>query len=142
MIRFAPIVVLAVAAGTLAGAQKPDPGPASLQGTWVVESINGKPAPEGAPALTLTFTGDTYQQAIGADVNERGRFTLDASRKPMTIDLVITEGSDSGKTQLGVIELSGDTMRANFDAPGAGQRPPDFSVNASALLVVARKKKG
>lgn len=33
-------------------------------------------------------------------------------------------------------------MRANFDAPGAGQRPPDFSVNASAPLVVARKKKG
>ena len=115
-------------------------GAAALQGTWVVSSINGQTIPDGAPPLTLTFTGDKYYQTLGADVNERGSFKVDASKKPMTIDLIITEGDDAGKTQLGIIEVTGDTVRANLDTPGAGQRPTDFTAKDAGVLFVGRKK--
>ena len=90
--------------------------------------------------MTLTFTGEKYQQAVGAEVNERGTFTVDASKKPMSLDLVIVEGSDAGKTQLGIFEVTGETMRANLDMPGAGQRPADFTIKEGGVMFAARKK--
>ena len=85
----------------------------------MITSINGQTAPQGSPEMTLTFTGDTYHQTLGGEVNERGTIKLDASKKPMTIDLIITEGPDAGKTQLGIFEVTGDTVRASLDTPGA-----------------------
>ena len=113
---------------------------AALQGTWVVTSINGQTPPEGSPEMTLTFTGEKYQQAVGAEVNERGTFIVDASKKPMSLDLVIVEGTDAGKTQLGIFEVTGDTMRANLDMPGAGQRPTDFTIKEGGVMFAAKKK--
>lgn len=134
------ITCLVFAAGASAQPPKPATGAAALEGSWVVASINGQTAPEGSPAMTLTFTGDKYEQALGAEVNERGSFKVDATKKPMTIDLSITEGSDAGSTQLGVFEVTGDTMRLHLDTPGANQRPADFTMKDGAFLVVAKKK--
>ena len=116
-------------------------GPAALQGTWGITSINDQPAPEGAPEMTLTFSGDKYNQTVGSDVNERGTIKVDASKKPMTIDLIITEGQDAGKTQLGIFEITGQTMRANLAQPGAAKRPEDFAIKPESLMFVATKKK-
>jgi len=91
--------------------------------------------------MTLTFTGDTYHQTLGGEVNERGTIKLDASKKPMTIDLIITEGPDAGKTQFGIFEVTGDTVRANLDTPGAQQRPIDFTVKDASIIFVGTKKK-
>ena len=106
---------------------------------WLITSVNGQSG-EGSSQLTLTFTGDEYHQTLDGQVNERGTIKLDASKKPMTIDLIITEGSDAGKTQLGIIEVSGDTIRANLDAPGGQQRPTDFAIKDGTLMFVATKK--
>jgi uncharacterized protein (TIGR03067 family) len=57
----------------------------------------------------------------------------------MTIDLAITEGEDSGKAQLGIVELTDGTLRMCLDTPGAGQRPSEFGVKDSVILVEARK---
>jgi hypothetical protein len=57
----------------------------------------------------------------------------------MTIDLSIAEGNDAGKTQLGILEVTGDTMRAAFNPPGSTERPA--SVTAGALVIVAKKTK-
>jgi uncharacterized protein (TIGR03067 family) len=135
------IAGMALTIGIVAQGSKSTTGAAALQGTWVVTSLNGQAPPEGTPELTLTFTGGTYHQTLGGEVNERGTFKVDASKKPMTIDLAITEGADAGKAQLGVIEVTGATMRANLDAPGAGQRPPDFTIKEGFLMFVATKKK-
>ncbi|HEY7501921.1 MAG TPA: TIGR03067 domain-containing protein [Vicinamibacterales bacterium] len=113
---------------------------AGLQGTWTVTSLNGQSATEGSPELTLTFTGDKYQQAVGGKVNERGTFKVDGSKKPMTIDFAITEGDDAGKTQLGIVEVSGDTVRMAAGAPAAAQRPTDFAVKDGALVVVGKRR--
>lgn len=125
------------------GAKPADPNAAalaSLQGKWVINSLNGQTAAEGME-VSLTFTGDKYAQTMNGEVNERGTIKLDASKKPMTIDLIITEGGDAGKTQLGVFEVTGDKLTANLDIPGAGQRPADLSPREGSLLFLATKAK-
>ena len=66
---------------------KPKPqvakGAAALQGTWAVSSVNGE-EPTPGNELTLTFEGNKYHQTYGGKVNERGTFTVDAAKKPMT----------------------------------------------------------
>ena len=142
MTNFSTIIVgIALAAGVLAQDSKGTKVAAALQGTWVIASINGQTAPEGASEMTLTFTGDKYHQTLAGEVNERGTIKLDASKKPMTIDLIITEGTDAGKTQLGIIEVTGDAVRANLDTPGAAQRPTDFTIKEGFVMFVGKKKK-
>ena len=116
-------------------------GAAALQGTWLIGTVNGQSPTEGGSEMKLTFEGNKYHQTLGGTVNERGTFKVDATKKPMTIDLSITEGNDAGKTQLGIIEVTGETMRCSFDAPGAGQRPTDFSLKQGAIVVAAKKSK-
>jgi uncharacterized protein (TIGR03067 family) len=140
------IAGIAVATGVFAQATKAQggreaAGAAALQGTWLISSINGQSAPDGSPELKLTFEGDQYHQTLGGNVNERGTFKVDASKKPMTIDLIITEGGDAGKTQLGIVEFTGETMRCSLDTPGAGQRPTDFAPKEGLLVVAAKKSK-
>jgi uncharacterized protein (TIGR03067 family) len=138
------VALLVMSAGLAAQGGKPaaaSKAAVPLQGTWIVTSINGKPAGEGSPELTLTFAGDKYHQAVGGKVNERGTIKIDTSKKPMTIDLAITEGSDAGKAQLGIVEVKGDTLRASFDQPGAGKRPTSFEITEGALAIVGKRKK-
>ena len=133
------VAIVALTMGSAAQKTKPAPAP-SLDGIWVVTSINGEEAPAGSPELTLTIKGDKYQQTLGGQVNERGTIKVDAAKKPMTIDLAISEGPDAGKAQLGIVEVTGDTIRLNLDAPGAGQRPADFAAKAGFILIVGKKK--
>ena len=145
------ILIASLVFATLAGEQakpaqsakpaKPSAAAAALQGTWAIASINGQPVPEDASAMTLTFTADKYHQTVGGQINERGTIKLDATKKPMTIDLIITEGSDAGKTQLGIIEATADTLRASFGFPGATQRPTDFNLKEGSLVVLGKKQK-
>ena len=134
------VVLMALVLAVPQAAKKPAAGAAALQGTWITESINGQSA-EGQPELSLTFTGANYHQTFGGQVNERGTFKVDTSKKPMTIDLTIVEGDDAGKVQLGIFEVSGDTLRAHFDVPGGQARPTDMTAKEGSLLVVAKKKK-
>ena len=134
------LAVITLTMGVLAQGSKVATGSAALQGTWVITSINGQPMPEQAPPLTLTFTGEKYHQTVGIEVNERGTIKVDATKKPMTIDLLITEGDDAGKTQLGIIEVTGNTIRANLDRPGAGQRPADFGVKDGGIMFEGKRK--
>ena len=93
---------------------------ASLQGTWVVLSLGGKPAPPGFHAA-LVFSGDKYQGLENGKVNETGTIKLDPSRKPMSIDLLLDTGSSAGKTQLGLAEVAGDTLTLTLANPGAAR---------------------
>ena len=131
----------ALATGLLGQGSKTTTGAAALQGTWDITSLNGEALPAGAGALRVTFAGDTYQQAERGEVTERGTIKVDGSKKPMTIDFTIIEGADAGKTQLGIIEVSGDTIRACLDHPGAGRRPTDFSVKEGVIMFVGKKSK-
>ena len=150
MMHFTVMIASLLLTATIAGEQakptakpaKPAAATAALQGTWVMTSMNGQAPPAGEPELTLTFAGDTYHQTVGGKVNERGTIKVDGTKKPMTIDLLITEGSDANKTQLGIFEVTGDTLKAAFGAPGATQRPTDFSGKDGFIAVMKKQKKG
>ena len=141
LFQYPAIAAIAVAASLHSQDAKPAAGAAALQGTWVITTFNGQAAPEGAPEMSLTFTGDKYHQTLGGEVNERGTIKVDASKKPMMIDLIITEGQDAGKTQLGVFEVTGDEIRANLNTPGTELRPTDFTIKEGFIMFVGKKKK-
>jgi uncharacterized protein (TIGR03067 family) len=135
------VALFAIAFAAPFAGQKPAPRPAvALQGTWVMTSMNERPTAEGSAELSLTFSGANYHQTYAGKVNERGTFKVDTSKKPMTIDLTIVEGGDAGKTQLGIFELSGDTLRMHFDAAGGTARPTDMKAKEGTLLVVMKKQ--
>ncbi len=109
-----------------------------FQGDWLITTFNGESVPPEAEAY-LVFNGDKYEQWTGNEVTERGSFGVDAKATPMTIDLVIAEGSDAGNIQLGLAELDGDTMALGLAAPGGRTRPP--SMAQAAVYVTLKKTK-
>ena len=109
-----------------------------IQGNWAVTMFNGEAVPAEAQAY-LTFKGDKYEQWTGGSVDERGSIKIDPKTKPMSIDLVITEGNDAGKTQPGVYELTDDTLSVGLAIPGNTTRPS--AVSQAELQVVLKKVK-
>jgi uncharacterized protein (TIGR03067 family) len=127
MRRFLAAVALSLVTIPMVAQTKPPAVPKPLlpfQGTWVLTTPDGQSL-AGDQELTLTITGDRYAQSVGGAVNERGTFKIDATRKPMWLDLTITEGNDAGKHQVGIVEVKGDTMRGALKLPGTPcVRPP------------------
>lgn len=109
-----------------------------LQGNWAVTSMNGQEVPAEA-GVFLTFQGDKYEQWVSGNVEERGSIRIDTKTKPFSIDLVITEGNDAGKTQPGVYELNGDTLSVGLTMAGNTARPA--TVAQGELQAVLQKVK-
>ncbi len=118
------------------------PVPAALkafQGTWVLTTVDGQPLAQNGE-LTITVTGDKYAQAVAGDVNERGTIKIDSTKKPTWIDLQITEGADAGKLQVGLIEVTGNTMKGVLAVAGATTRPTSLTPAEGAIAFVGKKK--
>ena len=108
-----------------------------LRGTWVLVSAAGETLPPGTHT-GLVITGDKYQGLSAGKVNEAGTITLNPATMPMSIDLAITEGTSANKTQLGIVEVTADTLTLTLAEPGATERP---AATASAnTLVLTRVK--
>ena len=143
-------IIVAVAVVVLAGAEKPDDAVkkelAELDGTWVL--VSGER--EGMP-LTDNVIKDSKRVCKNGETTVtiqgmlfmKAKFTVDPSKKPKTIDYEIIDGPNKGKTQAGVYELDGDTVKFCFTAPGA-ERPTDLTAKAGSgrtLSVWKRDKK-
>jgi uncharacterized protein (TIGR03067 family) len=109
-----------------------------IQGSWRAVSFNGQDVPSGVE-LYLVFKADKYEQWTNGSVEERGSLKLDSATKPMSIDFVITEGNDSGKVQLGLIDITGDTLSLAFASPGNPTRPRTPA--DGELLAILKKSK-
>ena len=110
-----------------------------LQGKWAVATFNGQEVPAEALAF-LVFTGDKYEQWNNGTVDERGTIKIDPKSKPMSIDLIITQGTDVGKTQPGVYELTDSTgLSIGLSVPGNTTRPA--AIANAELQVFLRKAK-
>ena len=108
-----------------------------LQGKWAIVTFNGQDLPSEAQ-LFLVFNGDKYEQWNNGSVDERGTIKVDPRTKPMSIDLIITEGNDAGKSQPGVYEMTDSTtLSIGLAIPGNTTRP---SAIANAELQVMLKK--
>jgi len=113
---------------------------ASLQGVWKMTTTNGQDIAAAGQDMTITITGSNYVQTLNGTVVEKGSFKIDETKKPMTMDLSITEGDSAGMTQLGVFELKGTTMTGKMAEPGATTRPTDFTIAEGFFTFVMVKK--
>lgn len=105
---------------------------AQLQGEWSMATAGG--GGQNLPSDTLKNSkrvckGDETTVVVGGQLLMKAKFTLDPSKKPKSIDYRVTAGPNAGKTQLGIYELDGDTVKFCFSAPGK-DRPTDFTTKA------------
>jgi len=153
--RITPLVLaVAFAAAPLLAAQAPqtsDPKTppqvvkptgvlASLQGVWKMTTTNGQDITAAGQEMTVTITGSNYAQALNGQVVEKGTFKIDEAKKPMTMDLSITEGDSAGKVQLGVFEIKGTTLTGKMGEPGTPTRPTDFTITEGFFTFTMVKK--
>lgn len=145
--------VIAVLSGGMLSAQAPAAAPspatqdasakvlASLQGIWVVISVNGESIENQGVEMALKIEGNKYSQLVNGTIDETGTVKIDASKTPISFDLNIIEGSDAGKLQPGIIDIKGDTIAAYLANPGGSVRPASFDSADGAIYVIARKAK-
>src|SRR5688572_17783143 len=112
------VTVLSLAAGLSAQDAVPKEL-AALQGTWIMDTVNGESlAAQGAHG-EVVFTGNKYVVTINGAVDERGTVKIDLSKKPAWIDLIIEQGpaDTSGMLQVGLLEVGIDTVKLHLAAP-------------------------
>jgi uncharacterized protein (TIGR03067 family) len=103
--------------------------PTPLEGEWTMVSgvLDGSSLDKGMVSWCKRITrGDVTSVVAGPQVIVKARFTLDQSVRPHAIDYLNLAGANTGKSQAGIFELSGDTLKVCMAAPG-DPRPADFS---------------
>ena len=114
---------------------------AQVQGTWMFTHTNGQPLEGSGQEILVTITDNKYVQTLNGQVVERGTFKIDDTRKPWTIDISITEGQEAGQSQVGVVQVTGDTMVGKLADTGVTTRPTDFSQSEGAFVFTAVRRK-
>jgi len=102
---------------------------AMMQGDWnAVHMVSdGFVVPEDdAQALFRTVKDREYTVSRYDKVAGKGTFTIDATKRPKTIDALPTSGRAKGKPMLGIYEIDAKAFKACFAPPGK-PRPTDFS---------------
>ena len=116
-----------------------------FNGTWQAISIthDGKEASKDEIAkVTLTVKGDHYTLRTG-DNEIEGTHKLDPTTTPKQIEAVRTKGENKDKPMLGIYELTEESFKVCFAAPGK-DRPTDFSAkedSGNRLIVMKREKR-
>jgi uncharacterized protein (TIGR03067 family) len=115
----------------------------SLKGTWIVQSSerDGQ-ADERSKDATVTFDGDSVT-VMTKDKEQKATFTLDATKKPKTIDFTPSEESEKDKVVLGIYSLDKDELKVCFTSRPGDERPTEFSAKEGTghhLIVLKRKK--
>jgi uncharacterized protein (TIGR03067 family) len=113
-------------------AKKPQPtgsGPSTeFEGEWSMLSgvMSGQPMDESSVQWVKRVTrGNVTTVMAGPQTMIKVEFTYDGSKSPGAIDYVNLHGSNKGKSQKGIYELSGDVLKFCVAAPGA-ERPSEF----------------
>src|SRR5262249_29705787 len=107
---------------------------ARLEGEWTMVSgeIEGQPMPEAfRKTARRVAKGDETTVTMGGQLFMKAKYTVDPVRRPRTIDYAMTGGPSRGKTQLGIYELDGNTVKFCFASPGK-ERPTEFSAKAGS----------
>jgi uncharacterized protein (TIGR03067 family) len=141
-----PRMLLVLVAGLLVAADAKDDAKKELeklQGDWVMVSgeRNGEALPdEQIKALKRTIKDDEFTVMRDGETVAKGKFTVDPSKSPKTIDVTITEGDNKDKTMKGIYEIDGDNYKVCF-APSGKDRPKEFSSKGDEGLTLSVWKK-
>ena len=127
------VLVVAAPAPKKAGDEAPD----KIEGEWVVESIDGpKDLPKGL--LKFRFTeGKLFVSKAGRGNEEPASYTLDTTKKPVTID-IRPESGPKDEVIVGIIEVKGDAMKFCF---GKAERPTEFKGNPDKEIMLFNMKR-
>jgi uncharacterized protein (TIGR03067 family) len=139
------IVLISVLGGTLAGGAEEMKDAARLEGEWSMVSgeANGQALPADAVKAMKRVAKDGVTTIThGEQMYFKAKYTIDPTKKPKTIDYTMTEGPTKGKTQFGIYEIDGDTIKFCFAAPGV-ERPTEFKApsNSNRTLSVWKRLK-
>ena len=102
--------------------------PTEIEGEWAMTEgvFNGQSMPESMVQWAKRITrGSVTSVVAGGQVMLKANFTIGDTENPRNIDYVNIEGPNRGKTQAGIFELSGDSLRICMSAPGK-PRPGEF----------------
>jgi uncharacterized protein (TIGR03067 family) len=141
--------VLLLAAGH-AAADDPEPARNSkkvlekLQGEWKMESmeVRGKAAPDKLrERYRLTIEKDQWVLKLGDPATSGSTIKIDASKKPMTIDLSGKgKGKGLGGSFRGIIKLEGDVLTF-CRVPASQPYPTKFESSDTTTLIVWKRVK-
>ena len=130
------LTLLVVGLLLAADAPKEDPkkDAEKMAGEWTMASgeRDGQAIPdEFRTGLKRTVKDDEYIVTKDGETIGKGKFTLDPSKKPKTIDITLSEGEQKGMVIRGIYELDGDTFKICYAQPGV-DRPKEFVTKDSA----------
>jgi uncharacterized protein (TIGR03067 family) len=116
-----------------------------LQGTWeLVKAVHDgqdAPPPEKGEHSAI-IEGDTLTLKMGDEVH-KCTITVDASKTPHTMDVVLLDGDDKGKTIKILYEIKGDELHVCHGKPDS-DRPTELSAKEGSglsLITLKRVKK-
>jgi uncharacterized protein (TIGR03067 family) len=128
--------------GPLGAADKDDKFDAGkMVGTWTYVSVekNGQKADndnvkEGKvkiakDTITLEGTGGTFVL----------KYKLDTTKKPVTIDLKISEGDGEGSTAKGIIEVKGDELKLCYSMSDQAPKKFESKEGSDDRLVILKR---
>jgi uncharacterized protein (TIGR03067 family) len=129
--------VLLLFSGTQAGEKK--------KSTWKFVSIiaDGKEVPKKEfEEFTLYIDGDKGVTKKGDKVVSRSTAKIDFEKKPITIDVTITEGKDKGKVLKGIMEFKDEGKIVRICWGGFDKdRPKEFSSKEGSGHILEEMKK-
>jgi uncharacterized protein (TIGR03067 family) len=128
------------------GAGEPaDKGDDKLAGTWsAVSAVRNGQAADEVKGHELTFADGKFVIKSKGKVLYEGTYTVDAAKKPATIDFKHTEGALKGKTWKGIYLVDGDTLKTcDNSADLAKERPTAFEAPAKSgcIFIVFKRAK-
>jgi len=132
------LFVLAATAVVGADGSKPDSIKDEIKkfaGTWklVSASMDGvDQMPEQVKTGSLVVESDKFTLKIGNEIH-KGKFVIDPTTKPKTIDVEFTEGPLKDSKVLGVYQIDGNKRKSCFAEPTM-DRPADLAAGKGRYL--------
>jgi uncharacterized protein (TIGR03067 family) len=138
MRRFLLLLLVCAVSPLLLAADLPK-GLDKFQGSWALSAlaVEGKDIKDAKAKLTVKDEKYTY---VNGDTTNSGIYKVDASKTPMTLDIVCTDGPDKGKTLLAIYQADGDTIKICIAIKGK-DRPTALATKADSGTVLETWKK-